>query len=353
MKHLIWLALGALWPLAAVATSTLPPHAVVVTSDTWPAANVRAQAPANEALAHIAAGDAKLALQRLRAESDPVRFEAAAAQVVDALQAGSPSSAGDQVLAALEREPVRVFQRHEETAADWFLPVFNVPARAASARELIAFAQQRDALRAKLERDPDTLASAPTPAVLSAAIEGLTPKAVEALATAALRDPERLPSAAWAALARRQPSQDVLDASLHHAQPVDVLPLLQDLPERVDPERALAWLKRAAQTPQLASGAVLGLGRLVPRLPKAETELAAHLGDPLTGASAAAALAQMQDEDRLERIGAWVKRAQTPAQLNDLALALRLEGSPDALRRLQRLAADPRVSESLRKELQR
>lgn len=349
-----WLAAGCLaWGGGvAAATATLPPDAVLL-GPGEAALNDKAMTLASTVLEDLAQDDAEQARSRLRAVDDPVEFEAAAAQVIQVLQAQAPSTAGEALLRWLEHAPTRVYRRHEETAADWFQPVFDLPGRAASARRLHVFAAARDQWVAALEASPDAVARVPDPGLLGAAIERLSEAASERLARAASRGGMELPGPAWAALARRHPRADVLASSLREAPPLDLLPVFDAVTTQAEPKVALEWLTEAARRPELASAAVLGLGRLAARMPDAEAALAAHLGDPETGASAAAAFAQLDLPDRLARIDSWLGRAQTSGQVNDLALALRLEGSPAARRRLQALADDPRLGLAQRKELQR
>lgn len=343
------------WPMAASsATAVLPPGAVLAAPERWATTEVIARRVAARVLDALEHGDVDAALAKLHAQSDAMVAESVAAQVIDALQAqDSLDIASEHWLAAMEREPVRVFQRHEETAADWFMPVFDVPGRAASARILFAKGARRDQLLAKLELDPRAASEAKDAAVLAAAIERLSPAALQSLRDAVLHGDLDLPSVAWTTLARQLPNQALLDAALRRADALDALPLLQDLPTLVTPTQALDCLKQAAQQPALSSAAVLGMGRLVPQLPAAETALAAHLGDAASGSSAAAAFAQLAVPDRLKRIDGWLARAEHPAQVKDLALALRLEGSAAARERLRALAQDPRLDASLRAELQR
>jgi len=345
------------WAAAATAgTATLPSGAVLVESEQWNVPAGRAEADAAIVLQTLARQGAAPAIARLETWSDPARFEFAAAIVIETLQAqpSASTSATEEFLSALERAPIRLYQRHEETAADWFLPVFNIPARAASARRLLAFAYERDALVVRLQSDPLTaLDEAKDSAqLLAASIERVSPTAVDRISTHALAEDITLPSPAWAALARRKPEPAILLATLQHADALDVLPLIEELPPKLTPTIALDWLQQAARMPAYASSAVLGLGTLASRSPAAEAALAKHLGDPLTGASAAAALARLARPDRLERIDALLNKASTAEVVSDLALALRLEGSSAALERLQRLASDPRLPAAAAAELQ-
>lgn len=350
-----------LWAATATAgTATLPSGAVLVEPDHWNVPAGRADADAGIVLQTLARQGAAAAITRLESWSDPARFELAAAKVIETLQAQpstAPASTSVTVefLSALERAPIRLYQRHEETAADWFLPVFNIPAQAASALQLLAFAQDRDALVVRLQSDPRSALDEAKDSgqLLAASIEHVSPSAVDRIITLALADDITLPSPAWAALARRSPEPAILLATLQHANALDVLPLIEELPPKLTPTVALDWLQQAARMPDYASSAVLGLGTLASRSPAAETALAKYLGDPLTGASAAAALARLARPDRLEHIDALLSKATTAAVVTDLALALRLEGSDAALQRLQQLSSDPRLPAAAKAELQR
>lgn len=349
------------WVATAMAgTSTLPPGAVLVEPEHWNQPAGRAESDAAIVLHTLARDGSAAAIARLETWSDPARFELAAALVIETLQAqpsSSPASTStiEEFLTALERAPIRLYQRHEETAADWFLPVFDIPARAASARRLLAFALDRDALVVRLQRDPrQALDDAKDSSqLLAASLERVSPAVVDRIAALALADDITLPSAAWAALARRKPEAAILLATLQHADALDVLPLIEALPPKLTPTVALDWLQQAARMPDYASSAVLGLGTLASRSPAAEAELAKHLGDPLTGASAAAALARLALPNRVERVDALLSKASTSEVVTHLALALRLEGSSAAMHRLQRLESDPRLSAAAKAELQR
>src|SRR5690606_38714988 len=134
------------------------------------------------------------------------------------------------------------------------------------------------------------------------------------------------------------------------AAPLDLLPLIPELARNLPPPAATAWLERRAADPELASAAVLALGAVAPKYAPAEAALARHLGDPRTGASAAAAFARMEGVDRVARIDALLAGAKRAEVVRDLALALRLEGSAAARERLERLAGDPRLPASAKAE---
>jgi hypothetical protein len=335
------------------ATATLPPDAVLIELQEWKPPSGRAEADARDVLARIAANEPAAAVALMQGWQDPVRFELAAVIVIDALQASPDSPSSRAALAALALEPVRLFRRHEETAADWFLPMFDVGARASSTLKLFDFLRGRDALVATIEKDP-IAAFAPSvpPSLVAAAIGELAPQTLTRVATLAMGDRIELPSAAWSALARRQPSADLLAKVIEVAEPIDVLPLIPDVIRKIDPDVATNWLELTTTKSELASAAILSLGTVAAKHAPAEAALARHLGDPKTGASAAAAFARLDRVDRLERIDVHLATAKSAEAVRDLALALRLEGSASARARLDRLGHDPRLPASARAELQ-
>ncbi len=336
-------------------TSTLPPGAVLIGEGTAKTAPARLAIDAADIVGRVHRSDAQGAYARLAAIDDPLQFELTAARAIEALQA-QPAGAVEAFLVLLEGVPVRVFRRHEETAADWFLPVFDIPGRAASARRVIARVQARDATLAVLRRDGASALSKSKSAQDSQAVADAIELAGDALvadlSSAALRGDVELSSAAWAALARRSSQGDVLGAVLKKAEPVDVLPLFEQLPKRLPDDVALAWLREAGGDPRYASAAVMAMGTLAAKSDAALRELEKRLDRPDTGASAAAALARVDRPDRLAQIDRLVANTDSPAALTNLALALRLDGSDAALKRLESLRSHPHLPAAAKAELQ-
>jgi hypothetical protein len=87
------------------------------------------------------------------------------------------------------------------------------------------------------------------------------------------------------------------------------------------------------------------------RLPGAVLE--SWLDDATFGASAAAALAQREGDALVAQVDALAGPEASAQQLQHLALALRLIGTPSAREKLRRLAEDPRLPAHVRTELQR
>lgn len=350
---------GMFWlPLLAVAgVQRIPADASLVEPESLRIDAAQAAADAMPALAAVARGDAAQAHALLRRLPGAARFEAAATQVIEQLQQQPASASADALLEALSREPVRLYRRHDETAGDWFVPVFDVPGRAQSARALLARVLERDRLLPKLRRgDSQPLAEGRSdPAALVAALELLSAAEARQLATRALHEGETLAPGAWSALARRSPEAGTLDAVLRFEQPAETLALLQQLPADLPTEKAYAWLDRALDVGEYRSAAVAGMGREAARSPLAARKLFELLGatDAATGASAAAALARLPVEQRFAEYDRVLAKSRDPKLLARVALALRLDDTPEARQRLQRLKDDPLLTEAARAELQR
>lgn len=359
MSHKIWIFAAVLGlPLHAVAgVERIPADASLVEPESLHLDAAEAAADAMPPLAAVARGDATQAYALLRGLPGAARFEAAAIQVIEQLQQQPASASADALLEALSREPVRLYRRHDETAGDWFVPVFDVPGRAQSARIWLARVLERDRQLPKLRRG-DTqplVAGRSDPAALVAALELLTTAEARRLAARARHDGDTLVPGAWSALARRSPEADTLEAVLRYEHPAETLALLQRLPADLPAEAAFAWLDRALGFADYRSAAVAGIGREAARSPLAERKLIELLGaeDAVTGASAAAALAQLPTELRLAQYDRVLAKSRDPELLARIALALRLDDTPPARERLQRLKNDPRLSDTVRAELQR
>lgn len=359
MSYRSWILAGVLClPLAVGAGVTrIPAGASLVQPEALRINAAQVAADAAPVLASLARGDAARALALLRALPDAASFESTASHVIEQLQQRPATPATDVLLEALANEPIRLYQRHDETAGNWFVPVFDVPGRAQSARRLHARVLERDRLLPKLRQgDVRPLSvGASDPAALVAALELLTPTEAARLVARARPKGAALAPGAWSALARRAPEPDTLDAVLQFERPAEALALLQQLSGSLPPETTLAWLERALGYADYRSASVAAIGREAARSPLALQKLGELLGaaDATTGASAAAALAQLPAALRLAEYDRVLAKSRDPKVLARIALALRLDDSPPARERLQRLSDDPRLSETVRKELQR
>lgn len=372
-----WLACGAAW----AGVEKLPPGAVAIDAATpKPAAEAQA-IEAGEIAALARAGQPDAAFARLSAIGDALRSELVATRVVDALQR-QPGQGGSALLERLAASPVRVYMRQPETAADWFVPVFDVPAKARSAQGVIARAMRRDAWLEALAADPksavahakglsiaalrprkagesllaDTYVSHPADepdpiavakiATLADAIRHASPALVARIAEEVSAQKAVLPSPAQATLALRSADARMWALALRSGEAVDVLPLFKDAAANLGERDARAWLTQAAQRSDYRSAALLALAQLPQGDPYA------GLDDPSTASEAAAALARAPDALAIvEQLLADPKATST--RVASLALTLRLIDTGPARARLHTLRDDPRLPAQVRTELQR
>jgi hypothetical protein len=340
----------------AAARDRLPADAVLL--EQLPAESLQAGAKLALDLDRLLqAGQADAARARLIAEADPVIAEAAADALIERLRRAAPSRAGSELLQWLAGQPDRLFRRHEETAADWFVPWFAVARRADGTLEAWRRDQERENWHRRLAEDPaaaiEALA-ADTPDQQQRAAEAaleLSDAEIGRLLDAARVAPERLSADLWAAIGERSGDPQAAAEVLARGSQVQQLALIAAVPRRLPPAQAQALLERAGHQPALASAATLALAALAASHPPAADLLAHRLDDPELGPSAAAALARMPGADRVARIDAMLGAEPTALRSRHLVLALRLEGSPQAGALLQRWASDPRLPTALQREL--
>jgi hypothetical protein len=345
------LALGLAATAAQAGTRVLPPGAVLFDSATPKADTARIALATGEIVARVEAGDPDGAVARLQAIEGALQFELTAARVIEALQA-QPRKSGDRFLAALEQTPVRVFHRHDETAADWFLPLIDVAARAKSARRVIDANAARDRAVSALLADPATAGSLDAQAVAAAIAVLPAPKA-DALAARVAHGDLVLAGRPLVQLALRTSRTPVWMQALEQADEVDVLPLFATVDSILPGADALDWLQRAAKDGRYKSAAVMAVGRMATHSILASRALDAYLGRADTGASAAAALVEHGSANFVDDIERRLAATRDPVRVQHLALALRLADTPDARKRLHALEDDPRLSASAKAELQR
>jgi hypothetical protein len=338
------------------AVATLPPGAVLVESAP-PASTAQAAAALQQSVqSALRQQRPQAAIALLAAEADPLLFEWAADAVIAQLRSAVPDAAGGVLLDWLAGQPVRVYRRHEETAADWFVPLFDVGARARGSQMLWRQHEQRLAWQQRLAQQPKAALRAL--ATADAAQQARAAEALPALLPgerAALRAAlsAAAPVALWHALALLQPDAEAYAQVLARGSQTQQLELIASAPQALPAAEAQRWLETAGESPELASAALLALAALAPRHPPALERLKSALDDPLHGASAAAAWARLPQPDRVQRIEALLGMAPSATRAAHLVLALRLDGSPQAQAVLRRWSGDQRLPEALRRELQR
>jgi hypothetical protein len=240
---------------------------------------------------------------------EPVRLHDVGAAARFALRRWAETDARDETLAALARAD-----------ADTLVGYGDV-ADAASKGMAEAFAEA-----------PVAHLAAQRPALLAALDAGRPVGGPALTAAARLADPEL-----YVAVLRRADARTALDAVRR----------LDDGPDQLD---ALALLIEASNRPDIASAALLALGRRATADPAAAAALFDHIGGP-HGASAAAALARHGDERTLERLATILRADGGERQRRHALLALRLSATPRAEALLAAFAADAAMPVTLREEV--
>lgn len=119
----------------------------------------------------------------------------------------------------------------------------------------------------------------------------------------------------------------------------------------LDAVTALDLLAQASRRADVASAAVLEIGRLAHGEPAARQFLLDAVTDPDVGASAAAALGRLGDPAVSAELGRRLATAGDEASRRRLVLALKLDASPAARAELVRFAKDGAGSDPLQKEV--
>jgi len=344
-------------PALARGLADLPADAVVVDPLAMSAEDLAsARAVAKQARAALASGPAA-ALKLVASVEDPLRHALAASALIAELQQGEGDPASLAVLQQLTKTPLRVFRRHEETAADWFLPHLDVAGQATFALRLLDARAERQRWSQAWDSDPVAALAdlrRADASITRLALEGLEllPAAdANHVLTLALTDPGGQSPALWSTLALATGKQAAFGAAARHAEDADLLRLLSAR-DRLPAPEAVDWLLALAERPTLASAALLALAAYAEHGSIAWSRLLQALDDPALAPSAAAALAQRPHVDRVRRIAALADGA-SPQRLFGVVLALRLEGSVQALSALDGLRGDPRLPAATRAELLR
>jgi hypothetical protein len=339
----------------------LPAGALVVETDAIAASTAAlADAKAAQLQVDLHGKGATAALQSLSDLQDPLAYELTAAVLIAELQNGQDSAAVREILGELVRVPTKVFRRHEETRGDWFVPLIDVSGRARFALRALDAGVLRKTWKDRLSADParaldDVGGLQPEQhLVIAEAMAELDEQSVARLAEYMKSGNEQQPSVFWRALAERSSDPAVYAAAARACSDADLIRLLPTAKRQLASADAERWLLAMAERKALQSAALLALAPLADSDSQALVRLVNSLDMPASGASAAAALAARPQGDRLDLIRSL---AADPAaggeRLTWLALALRLEGSKEALGELRHLAVNPRLPVSVREELSR
>ena len=142
---------------------------------------------------------------------------------------------------------------------------------------------------------------------------------------------------------------DLYSAVLLHADRAVALRALTRIDAELAGDTAVTLRRRATDRDEIASAALLGLARDADTRPDVRDYLFDQLGDDRVGASAAAALARVDDPGIVPRLSALVTDGDDVARRQAL-LALRLSTLPAARAELARVAADRTLPEAIRRE---
>ena len=268
------------------------------------------------------------------------------------------------LVAELSTRAPRIFTRVEPEHGSHAVPLYDVGAVAryterdwvrgearVAATKALALGTA-DALEAWLEQDGSPRAMAVRNGILDAwratkaeRLEGQRAAVVAAMHAG--RDADRLALE----LARRLRDPELYSLTIGHAEPAVALTAVQAAERELDSVTALGVLGKAADREPIASAALLAIGRLAAADSAAQQVLLDRLSDPVSGDSAAAALARIDDPGVTASLGTRLKDAKDETTRRRVALALRLNGSPAARDTLGRLVESKQGSPQLRKEV--
>jgi len=264
----------------------------------------------------------------------------------------------------LARRQPEVFIRADPEQGSHGVPLYDPGATARFVLQIWARAAERDAAAAALEAglaSPiERFAARTTPAETDAVRGGileafarLTPAKLARHRDAvlvALEGGERVDEIALMMAARLH------DAELHrlvldYAEPAIALAAVRQVRGALDDATALATLVGAARRAEIASAALLEIGRIAQQDSSAREYLFLAIRDPSVGPSAAAALAALHDPAVAARLGEQLRGQTSEESRRHLALALQLDGSSAARAELTRFAQTKAGSAQLRKEV--
>ena len=268
------------------------------------------------------------------------------------------------LVAELSTRAPRIFTRVEPEHGSHAVPLYDVGAVAryterdwvrgearVAATKALALGTA-DALEAWLEQDGSPRAMAVRNGILDAwratkaeRLEGQRAAVVAAMHAG--RDADRLALE----LARRLRDPELYSLTIGHAEPAVALAAVQAAERELDSVTALGVLGKAADREPIASAALLAIGRLAAADSAAQQVLLDRLSDPVSGDSAAAALARIDDPGVTASLGMRLKDAKDETTRRRVALALRLNGSPAARETLGRLVESKQGSTHLRKDV--
>lgn len=275
-----------------------------------------------------------------------------------ALREQPDSAAGRRALQWLTRHQSQVYVQHEErgpaTIPLWrvagvargTLTLWDRAAAGGAARQLRAGTGDLAGAMARAATVQDALAL--QQAMKSASPAQLAPHRERLLAMLAEND-AMAPAIAEAALQLRDAelSRAVLASGDRRTAARHIAGIGASLPSAT----AFTILREASADSELASGAIMEIGKSASDLPAARAFLLETLADPEQGGSAAAALAAMRDDEMVQAVAAQLEASDDEMLQSQAVLMLVLDGSPLAQESLRRFSLRRDVSKELRQEL--
>ncbi len=152
-------------------------------------------------------------------------------------------------------------------------------------------------------------------------------------------------------IAQRLADREMLDLVIGHADAPVALAAVQLAPQLLDSGTAFESLSIASRRPEIASAALLGIGKLASQDVTARDFLLDAMQEPSAGPSAAAALGSLRDPLIAAELGRRLQLAKSESSRRMLVLALKLDGAPAARAELQRFTDGKSGSPELRREL--
>ncbi len=278
-----------------------------------------------------------------------------------ALARTTPTPAARASVARLALLRPAVFTRVDPDHGDRFTPLYDAGATArfvlrewdrAAARDLAAtslLAGRTDAM-ARFARGPaggpandgiaDAFRAAPAPSLAGQ-------RAAVADALVAGQRVDRLALI----LAGRLADAALFGLVIDYAEEPVALDAVPAAARILDASSALELLSRASRRADIASAAVLEIGRLARNDGAARRFLFDAVTEPEVGSSAAAALARLDDPAVSAELGQRLAKAEDEATRRRLVLALRLDAGPAAHAELARFARSEAGSAALQKEV--
>lgn len=158
-------------------------------------------------------------------------------------------------------------------------------------------------------------------------------------------------AAAVAVLARRLRDPALYRMVLMRGEQRSAIRLLQTTRQLFPPRQSYSLLQAGVERAPLASAALMELGKLIGEYPAARIFLVEMLSHPRLGGSAASALASADDAATLQALSGVLQQSTDPLLQARTALALRMNGSPQARAALIRFVQDSATSGQLHREV--